>query len=192
MELNGNYWNSRYLTNQTGWDLGAASPPLIYLLEQIKNKNASVLIPGCGNAHEADYLLAQGFKNITLLDIAPAAVAAMQNRFKKHKEIKVICQDFFAHQVQYDYVVEQTFFCALSPALRSDYVRKMAELLLPKGQLIGVLFNKVFEKEGPPFGGNVLDYKALFNARFTAVFLPCTQSIPGREGHEVWIEATLK
>lgn len=42
-------------------------------------------------------------------------------------------------------LMEQTFFCAINPSLRKDYVAKMHELLAPNGKLVGVLFDKEFE-----------------------------------------------
>ena len=46
------------------------------------DKTASILIPGCGNAYEAEYLLANGFKNITIIDIAPSLVAQLLQNLK--------------------------------------------------------------------------------------------------------------
>ena len=53
-------------------------------------KNISILIPGCGNSHEAEYLLSQGFTNITVIDIAPTLVAAISEKFADNENIKVI------------------------------------------------------------------------------------------------------
>lgn len=66
----------------------------------------------------------------------------------------LICDDFFNHQNQYDLIVEQTFFCALDPKLRNNYIKKIHELLKPKGKLVGLLFNIPLNTTHPPFGGN--------------------------------------
>ena len=63
------YWNSQWLNNRTGWDVGNASPAIITYMAQYANKDAAILIPGCGNAHEAEFLVANGFTNITLIDM---------------------------------------------------------------------------------------------------------------------------
>jgi 2-keto-3-deoxy-6-phosphogluconate aldolase len=68
--LDEQYWNNRYINNETGWDLRQVSPPLKAYFDQLENKNSSILIPGCGNAYEAIYLAEQGFTNITVIDIA--------------------------------------------------------------------------------------------------------------------------
>lgn len=188
MSLDKNYWNERYLQQETGWDLKQASPPLVAYINQLNDKSISILIPGCGNAHEAEYLLQQGFTNITLIDIAPTLVEQLQQKFKNNPNIQVICADFFEHQNQYDLILEQTLFCAINPQLREKYVQQAQQLLKPKGKLVGVLFNTVFEKEGPPFGGYVQEYKSLFQPYFQIKTLePCHNSFVKRAGTEVFI-----
>ena len=88
-----NYWNSKWENAQTGWDIGSASTAISEYFLQVENKNVKILIPGCGNAHEAELLLEEGFKNITLLDIAPKACEIISKKFSHH-EINVICEDF--------------------------------------------------------------------------------------------------
>ena len=82
MELNENFWNDKYTTNQTGWDLKAPSTPLKGYIDQLEDKNIRILIPGCGNAYEAEYLLEQGFTNITLIDISEIVVEKIKEKFK--------------------------------------------------------------------------------------------------------------
>ena len=186
--LNENYWNSRYLEQQTGWDLHQVSPPLKNYIDQVVDKSKSILIPGCGNAYEAEYLAQQGFTNITLIDIAPALVASLQPKLQHYPQIKILQGDFFEHNGRYDIIFEQTFFCALHPSLRQQYVIKMQQLLNDNGKLVGVLFNTVFEKEGPPFGGNATEYKTLFEPYFTIqLFDPCYNSYSKRQGTELFV-----
>jgi len=185
MALDQDFWNQRYVEQQTGWDLGEASPPLVAIFDQIENKNASILIPGCGNAYEAQYLLEKGFTNITLIDIAPLLVKELQEQFVGNKHIHIICADFFDLEGQFDYIIEQTFFCALDPSLRKAYVDKMHSLLNPQGILTGVMFSQPFEKEGPPFGGTQEEYEGLFTGRFILNFSASEHSIPARQGHEL-------
>lgn len=189
MTLDADFWNSRYLTGQTGWDLGAPSPPLVQFIDQLPRKDLAILIPGCGNAHEAAYLLQQGFTNITVVDLAPALTAALEKQLAAYsgKTLRIITGNFFDLKGQYDLVLEQTFFCALDPALRKDYVRQMHALLKPGGRLAGVLFDRNFEG-GPPFGGSAAEYRILFEKDFFLHTLaPCYNSIPPRAGSEVFI-----
>ena len=187
--LNQDFWDNQYATQQTGWDIGGVSPPLKLIIDQIEDKDLAILIPGCGNAYEAQYLVDQGFTNVTLIDISPTLVNQLQQQFAGNEGIKVICEDFFEHQGQYDLILDQTFFCALEPQLRTAYVKHMSELLKPNGLLRGVLFNRTFDREGPPFGGNTAQYYSLFSTHLNPIFIHCDESIEGRQGHEVYVKA---
>jgi SAM-dependent methyltransferase len=192
--LNKEYWNNRYLQQQTGWDIGSVAPPLKEYIDQLINKNSSILIPGCGNAYEAAYLLQQGFKNVTLVDIAPAATAALEDKLSTYinNGLQIITGDFFDLKTTYDLILEQTFFCALDPTLRSAYVEKMVSLLNPDGKLVGLLFNRHFEG-GPPFGGSKLEYQELFTPKFNIQTMDTAyNSIAPRAGMELFIKMTKK
>ena len=58
--LSATYWEKRYQEHATGWDIGAASTPLVTYINSIENKEAAILIPGCGTGYEAQYLLDRG------------------------------------------------------------------------------------------------------------------------------------
>lgn len=184
-QLDQSYWDAQYQANQTGWDLGCCSPAIQNLVATIPNKEAAILIPGCGSSYEAKYLVTNGFTNITLLDIAPTLVRKLQTEFTDFPQVRVVLDDFFAHQNQYDYILEQTFFCALPPALRVQYVAKMHEILKPNGLLMGLLFDTTFEVS-PPFGGSKDEYINLFESVFTLLQLEkTTLSVPKRLGSEL-------
>jgi SAM-dependent methyltransferase len=187
--LSQQFWNTRWQEHQTGWDLGQASPPITTYVDQLADKNIAILIPGCGNAYEAAYLLEKGFTNITLIDIAAYPVKLLTERFKPGSDprIRIIHGDFFEHEGQYDLILEQTFFCALDPSLRDAYVRKMASLLKPGGKLTGVLFNRDFNG-GPPFGGHIEEYRERFTPFLQVNTLePCYNSVAPRAGSEAFI-----
>ncbi len=187
------YWDSRWQNAETSWDLRQPSPSLMAYAEQIPpdHRDLAVLIPGCGNGYEALYLLENGFTNLTMLDIAPTAITALRERLDAAfptwpAHLQLWCGDFFEHQGQYDLILEQTFFCALPPDLRPEYVLKMKDLLRPGGKLAGLWFNRHFEG-GPPFGGHTTDYTALFSPHFKIITLsPAYNSIPPRAGSEVF------
>lgn len=184
--LSDQYWSDRYISGQTGWDTGGPTTPLKEYIDQLTNKDISILIPGCGNAHEAAYLADKGFTNITLIDISAILVKQLKEKFAG-ANIKIVHGDFFHHTNQYDLILEQTFFCALDPAQRKDYVEKMYTLLKPGGKLAGVLFNKNFEG-GPPFGGNADEYRKLFSPLFYIKTMEaCYNSIKPRGGTELFI-----
>lgn len=191
LPLDATYWNDRYQQQQTGWDVGYVSTPLKEYIDQLSNKDIAILIPGCGNSYEAEYLLQQGFTNITLIDISPLLTQQLGEKFSEYmgNQLNIITGDFFALEGQYDLILEQTFFCALEPSLRDEYVRKMHSLLKPGGKLVGVLFDRMFEG-GPPFGGSQEEYKGLFAPLFNIqVLAPCYNSIKPRTGTEVFMIA---
>jgi methyl halide transferase len=182
------YWNNQYEANTTGWDLGEVSPPLKNYIDQLTKKDLRILIPGCGNTYEADYLLQQGFTNITVVDIAPTLVARLKEKHRGNPNIKIILGDFFNQEGKYDLILEQTFFCAIHPPLRKDYVAKMNELLATDGKLVGVLFDREFEQNGPPFGGSQYEYRMLFEKDLNIeVFERCYNSFIKREETELFV-----
>ncbi len=84
-------------------------------------------------------------------------------------------------------ILEQTFFCALDPILRENYVSKMHELLSEKGKIAGLLFNFPLTEAGPPFGGNSDEYKTIFSEKFTILQLEIAyNSIKPRANKELF------
>ncbi len=191
--LDSEYWNSRWENQQTGWDVGYASPAIADYMAVYPDKNAGILIPGCGNAYEAEQLVAAGFTDITLIDIAPKACALLEEKFAEVPTIKILCADFFSHTGHYDVMIEQTFFCAIPTNRRKDYVQQAAALLNKNGRIIGLLFNRMFEHQGPPFGGSAEEYEQIFTPYFDIKTMePCRNSIPPRAGTELFIDLIKK
>ncbi len=185
--LDEQYWSERWKAQQTGWDIGAPAPAIIEFFEKNNYQDKSILIPGCGNAYEALALWNLGYKNITIVEIVKSKVDELKVRFAD-TGIKVIHEDFFNHASKYDIIIEHTFFCALEPMLRNQYAVHMRELLKENGQLVGLLFDRIFEQSGPPFGGDTTSYYNLFSLYFSSVnIVPCNNSIAPRKGSEVWL-----
>ena len=192
LPLDQTYWDNQYQANAIGWDLGQVSPPIKNYIDTIENKEAKILIPGCGNTYEADYLIQQGFTNVTVIDIAPTLVENLKKKFANNNNITVVLGDFFEHQGQYDFIIEQTFFCALPPTMRQKYVWKMHQLLSDDGKLIGLLFNREFEIS-PPFGGSLNEYEQLFEEPFVCHSLALAgNSVPARANTELFFEFQKK
>lgn len=188
IELNETYWQTRWENKQTGWDIGYPSTPLKEYIDQLEDTALSILIPGCGNAYEGGYLVEKGFENTFLLDISKSALTHVEKRFPGIPENNLIHDNFFNHQGEYDLILEQTFFCALDPAMRPKYVQKIRSLLKPGGKLVGVLFHDRLYQDHPPFGGFLPEYKALFSPHFHVhVMEMCYNSIKPRKDREVFI-----
>jgi methyl halide transferase len=192
LPLNAEYWDNQYKQNETGWDLNEVSPPIKAYIDQLVDKNISILIAGCGNAYEAGYLYQNGFTNITLVDISETLVNSLQQKFSE-TSIKVLHKDIFELKGKFDLIIEQTLFCAIDPSLRKQYVATMSDLLAENGKLIGVLFNRTFDKQGPPFGGDKAEYQKLFSTYFTIKTMDsCYNSVAPRANTELFINLSKK
>lgn len=183
------FWARRYEEGKTGWDIGYPSPPITEYFDQVANQRASILIPGAGNAHEAEYLYRKGFGGVNVLDIARQPLTALQERFPDFPKEQLFQANFFTWEGQYDYLVEQTFFCSFPPLpeYRQAYASKVYELLKPGGKLVGVWFSFPLtgDLENPPFGGSKEEYLSYFEPLFTVrTFEKCYNSIPPRSGNE--------
>lgn len=188
MILDEQFWDNKYKTNKTGWDLGQVSPPLKAYFDQLTNKDLKILIPGGGNSHEAEYLLENGFTNVYVIDISKLALTNLKNRVPSFPSSHLIHQNFFELNQTFDLVIEQTFFCALNPNLREEYVSKMHSVLNDNGKLVGLLFDAELNEDHPPFGGDKKEYTSLFRNLFTIEVLEeCYNSIQNRRGMELFI-----
>ena len=187
--LDENYWSGRYEKGQTGWDIGYVSTPLKNYIDQLENRELKILIPGAGNAYEAEYLWEQGYRNVYVMDISSKPLEGLRQRIPDFPTTQLLEQDFFDHEEKYDLILEQTFFCALNPSLRSSYVKKAWELLKPGAKVAGLLFNIPLFDDHPPFGGEKEEYKKLFSGYFEiAVMETAYNSIPPRAGNELFIK----
>lgn len=181
------FWDQRWADLKIGWDLGEVSPPIAEYVNQIKDTGIKILIPGCGNAYEAEYLHQKGFKNVFIVEISQGAINSFKKRYPDFPDEHIIHSDFFEIEGQYDLIIEQTFFCAINPELRKKYVQQMTKLIKPQGKLAGLLFNTEF-RGGPPFGGNKNEYLSLFSNDFSIkVMQEAHNSIKPRLGSELFI-----
>ena len=189
IHLNKAYWNFRYDKKKTGWDAGGITTPLKEYFDQLEDKDLKILIPGAGNAYEAEYLHGLGFRNVHVLDISDRAIVSFKKRAGEFPEKHLHNDDFFDHSGKYDLIVEQTFFCALDPKLRKAYSRKCYELLRPQGKLVGLLWNHQFDTSEPPYGGSAVEYKSLFSLYFKIdVMKLAYNSITPRANRELFIK----
>lgn len=187
-----NYWSNRYQEGRTGWDIGAASPPLTDLCDWL-DPSMKILLPGAGNAHEADCFRKRGFDNLYVMDIAKEPLDQLKLRVPEYPEEQLLHMDFFALKDQFDVMLEQTFFCALPREWRKKYVAQAHQILKPGGMILGVMFAHEFEKDGPPNGGSPEEYRNLFEPTFEVDKMEsCYNSISERRGRELFIRLIKK
>ncbi|KAK5112727.1 hypothetical protein LTR62_003825 [Meristemomyces frigidus] len=134
-----------------------------------------VLVPGCGKGYDVLLFASHGYDSFGL-DIAPEAVERA-NKLAQEPEVaeKYPCgsdntrgqakvflgnffaDDFFEHtggKGEFDVIYDYTFLCALPPAMRPQWAKRMSELLGPNGHLVCLEFplGKEPKTGGPPHG----------------------------------------
>lgn len=189
MELSENFWDNKYKLNDTGWDLGQISPPLKTYFDQLINKDLKILIPGGGNSYEAEYLYKLGFNNVYVIDLSQTALDNIKTRIPDFPLENLIKGNFFDLELVFDLIIEQTFFCAITPNLRPMYAKKAYDLLSNKGKLVGLLFNVPLNDDHPPFGGNKDEYLEYFIPYFNSILMDKSyNSIQSRQEKELFIK----
>lgn len=187
------FWNKKYQTDKTGWDIGEVSTPIREYIDQLTNKNLEILIPGGGNSYEAEYLHNNGFTNVSVVDVSVYPLQNLKKRVPSFPKERLLHLNFFDLKEEYDLIFEQTFFCALQPKLRPNYVTQMKDLLKKGGSLVGVMFNIPLNEDHPPFGGNELEYQHLFENEFQIDKMETAyNSITPRAGKELFVRFIKK
>lgn len=189
------YWNDHYVERNTPWDIGGPSPALVdYCRNNVDHRDASILIPGGGRAYEMSELRKLGFENVYLCDWSEMAIEEAKRHNPGVDDKYFLLTDFFKIEQPFDLILEQTFFCALPPERRQDYVKKAHDMLKSRnGTLAGLLFDVCFDHEGPPFGGSKKEYIDLFSGLFEIESIEWSEkSIEPRKGTERFLIAHAK
>ena len=171
------------------WDLRGVPDALTLWLNTVPLPGRA-LIPGCGSGyevqafHDADW-------NVTAIDYAPAAVARARTALGAIGD-KVLLADFFAHdfgEEKFDVIYERTFLCSLPPERWPAYARRVDELLVDRGELIGI-FLYGDEDEPPPYPLTEETAQRILGERFIhTADEAVTDSLllfSGRERWQIW------
>ena len=142
------------------------------------------LVPGCGRGYDVFLLAALGYDAYGLDTSELAVEGARQladhpDRDSKYPpvkdgrgEAKFFQADFFKDDFLtqtkgggFDLIYDYTFLCALPPALRPRWAKRMSELLAPAGHLVCLEFplQKEPKAGGPPHGLTGELYEQLLN-----------------------------
>jgi SAM-dependent methyltransferase len=183
------FWTARYAAGKTPWDFGGVPSALQSFVER-SSAPGRVLIPGCGSGYEVQLFHAAGY-DVSAIDFSPAAVAQAKRVLGVLAE-RVVLGDFFSYdcgQTRFDLIYERTFLCSMTPSRWPEYVNRMADLLLPRGKLIGVFLYGQRSPSGPPFPLTDADAEQLFKNRFELVRSEVmTDSLPLFRDMERWQE----
>ncbi len=164
------FWEDIYKKNDIGWDLNGITPTFEKLANKLKP--GKVIILGCGRGHDAIIFSKLNFE-VTAVDFAPSAINYLKKLCKRNNvKVNVIKNDIFSlskcYDNYFDYVIEQTCFCAIDPKRREEYERLVYHILNSNGYLIGLWYplDKAIIDGGPPWGISISDLKNTFEKRW--------------------------
>ena len=187
MNMNADYWETRYQTGDTSWEKGAPSPGLVdFLAAHPELPRGTVAVPGCGTGHDVRAWAGVGFQ-AQGFDFAPSAIELCVTRTQAAGLAAQFHQlDFLSDPppVQFDWVFEHTLFCAIHPSRRDDYTRALLNWLAPRGQYLAVNYH-IPDTDGPPFGTTGDELWQRFSPHFDLVAEWVPRSYPNRTGLEL-------
>ncbi len=188
-------WQGHYDSDDLKWDLGKPAPPFIEFWEQTPPAPGEAIVPGCGRGHEVVFLLERGFR-VTAVDYAAGAVERLRRSLDdKGLAADVLQHDFFeldaSHDLRYDLMLEHTFFCAIHPSRRGQYVDTAARIVKPGGLLVA-LFYETGEEGGPPFNTPESEVRRHFSERFLIERLEKSLNSDERRKDKEWFALLRK
>ena len=164
------FWEDIYKKNDIGWDLNGITPTFEKLANKLKP--GKVIILGCGRGHDAIIFSKLNFE-VTAVDFAPSAINYLEKLCKKNNvKVNAVQSDIFSlgkyYDNYFDYIIEQTCFCAIDPKRREEYERLVYHILNSNGYLIGLWYplDKAIIDGGPPWGISISDLKNTFEKRW--------------------------
>ncbi len=160
------FWEACYETDNDGWDLGGPTPFFQRIASEIPKGKICVI--GCGRGYDAVTFAKEGF-DVTAIDFAePAVLEARERARKANVSLRVLRENLFDLPEElhgkFDYILEYTCFCAISPERRFEYDRVVWQLLKAGGSLLGLFLplDKEIGEGGPPWGVDIMDLHKLF------------------------------
>ena len=184
------FWEACYESEMDGWDLGGPTPVFERLASEMPKGKICVI--GCGRGYDAVAFAKAGF-DVTAIDFSRNAVmGARENARKEGVDIQVLRENIFDLPedlfYQFDYVMEYTCFCAISPTRRFEYDRVVWQLLKTNGKLLGLFLplDKELEEGGPPWGVEISELHKLFGLHWNLEYeeMP-RESIERRADREI-------
>ncbi|MES2802196.1 MAG: methyltransferase domain-containing protein [Bdellovibrionota bacterium] len=189
------FWTDIYNEGNPGWDLGEPAVAFKDMIQRIKLPKCRILVLGCGSGHDAA-LFAQAGHVVTAVDFSAGAIQKAKSLYGHLENMTFVQQDIFTlpHEWNetFDVIVEHTCFCAIDPDRRKEMVKLWRRLLHEEGQIMGVFF-AMLKRAGPPYGSSEWEIRELLKNSFHFLFWGrWRESIPRREGRELFVLAKKK
>ena len=145
-----NHWDTVYKTkepNEVSWTQKIPKTSLDFIHSFGLTKTAKIIDVGGGDSKLVDYLLDEGFENITVLDISAQAIAKAKKRLgNKAQKINCVVGDITEFQpgTTFDVWHDRAMFHFLTT---SDHVAKYMETA--RNSVSGFLIIGTFSDNGP-------------------------------------------
>ncbi|REC77185.1 SAM-dependent methyltransferase [Chryseobacterium elymi] len=130
IDTNKEHWENVYATknpDQVSWTQKKPQTSLDFIHSSGLGKGASIIDIGGGDSNLVDYLLEEGYENITVLDISAQALEKARKRLgEKADKITWIASDITAFEPQETYDIwhdRATFHFLTTPQQISQYIK---------------------------------------------------------------------
>ncbi|KAL0341391.1 UNVERIFIED_CONTAM: putative thiol methyltransferase 2 [Sesamum radiatum] len=162
-----NGWDKCWEDGLTPWDLGSPTPVLVHLNDTGSLPKGRALVPGCGSGYDV-VAIASAEHHVVGVDLSDNAIkraTELSSRSPNAEHFTFLKTDFFTWcpTQLFDLIFDYTFFCAIEPGLRSQWARKIRDLLKPDGELITLMFPVDDHEGGPPYKVSVADYEEVLH-----------------------------
>lgn len=151
MEINRkNHWETVYETkqpNEVSWTQENPKTSIDFIRETHLEKSAKIIDIGGGDSKLVDFLLEEGYENITVLDISSTALERAKKRLGKNAEkVNWIASDIteFKPETSYDIWHDRATFHFLTTA---EQIKKYVEIT--EKWVNGFLIIGTFSDQGP-------------------------------------------
>lgn len=191
------FWDSLYVADQAGWDMGTPTPAFVDLLITKRFTPAKALVLGCGKGHDAVLFAQHGF-DVTAIDFSAEAIRHTQELAKENDvHVELVHEDLFDYSLdvteEFDYVIEYVTFCAILPEKRAEFASVVGTVMRPSGRFIALFFPLDDRPGGPPFAVSMDEINRLFGRKLELLSLELPpRSVTPRKGKElltVWKKA---
>ena len=199
-------WNFRWKQNHIGFHLASVDPSLIKYEHVLLGQNNRVFLPLCGKSKDLVYLADKGH-DVRGCEFVEKAVkdffsenglgytrmvktldTGSINEYKAtSKQITIYQGDFFAlssHSVgKFDAIWDRASLTAIHPKRRSEYAKKILDLLSANGKfLTNAFYMTGVQYSGPPYSVSLDDIKEMYE-KYCDITLLETKDETGDANH---------